>query len=64
MKTTTKVTLHYTRHFVRGNLKGLNHEETLKFTNLKRAMDWVNGIRSNTAAGKLDYQLAGYSFRD
>ena len=50
-------TVLFTRHFTSGNLNGLSVSDSIKFVSAERAQDWINGIRANIAAGRLNYNI-------
>ncbi len=60
---TSRVTLYFTRLFVRGNLAGLTHNDTISFLDVNSAIEWIRGIKSKSTAGRLDYTLVDHSFQ-
>lgn len=52
-----KVTIVFSRLFVRGILEGIQHWDKITFVDRWHAAQWVRGIRRNTRRGVLDYRL-------
>jgi len=52
------ITLHFTRTFSKGNLKGLTHDDAINFESEARAIDFVRRIN---AKKDLDYKITSHS---
>ncbi len=51
------VTLRFTREFVSGHLKGLQHSDELSFGSFDDALQWVRAINGKADAGRCDYKI-------
>jgi hypothetical protein len=54
-------TLYFTRLFVKGNLKGILHNDKIRFIDEKTAVNWVNGINKKKS---LEYRIIDKSFQN
>lgn len=68
MKTETdttrgRVRLYFTREFIRGNLVGLTHNDSIPFVSYERAMEWRDAVNRNAARGKCDHRIIDASFQ-
>jgi hypothetical protein len=53
-------TVMFTKKFIKGVLKGLNHDSTIDFVDEWHAEDWLRGVSMNTLNGRLDYIIVEY----
>jgi hypothetical protein len=53
--------VNFTKHFTKGNLKGLDYVGSLDFVSVKSALDWIKGVKANAKNGSLNYNLIRYS---
>lgn len=48
----------FTRTFTRGNLVGLDHQDSISFPTRDSAESWLAAVTKAGAAGRLDYTIS------
>lgn len=59
-----RVTVEFKRHFTKGNLVGLDHDDSISFVDRWHAENWIRGVNRNSASGLLDYTLTEWRIID
>lgn len=51
------IILKFTKHFFKGNLESLTHDDEISFVNELLADEWIQGIKRNSELGLIDYTI-------